>query len=98
MIVRCRACHQRTDLHAACTVHRTVRYGATFERRRYSPAATQRCGGCNTLPAGYHHVGCELEDCPLCGLSPAVCHCERPAPRAGSPLLDPPHELVYGKE
>lgn len=34
-----------------------------------------RCGDCNALFGHYHHPGCDIERCPLCGGQLASCDC-----------------------
>lgn len=36
---------------------------------------TTRCAGCGVTAGNYHHEGCELEICPICGEQLVRCPC-----------------------
>lgn len=101
---RCVGCGQRTDLHGACTVHRVVIGGGTFERRRYDALAASRCVGCGAMSGGYHHVGCVREVCAVCGKLLGACRCSRLAAQASAAryadgrVVEPAWELGFGRE
>lgn len=33
------------------------------------------CGDCGVSKNGYHHMGCDLERCPVCGMQLITCEC-----------------------
>lgn len=35
-----------------------------------------RCTQCNAAPGGFHHVGCMMELCPICGIKWVFCRCQ----------------------
>lgn len=35
-----------------------------------------RCGDCGAKVGGYHHPGCDLEPCPICGNQLISCDCQ----------------------
>lgn len=37
--------------------------------------AKERCGSCGVMKGGYHHPGCEVEECPKCGDKIVSCDC-----------------------
>jgi hypothetical protein len=39
-------------------------------------APAERCHDCNVAIGGYHHPGCDMEECPVCGGQLFVCDCE----------------------
>jgi hypothetical protein len=38
-------------------------------------APTNRCHDCDVLPGGFHHRGCDMEECPRCGHQLLSCDC-----------------------
>jgi hypothetical protein len=42
-----------------------VRYGKERSRYRIVPKG-RPCGDCGVAPGGFHHPGCDLEECPRC--------------------------------
>jgi hypothetical protein len=35
-----------------------------------------RCGDCNAKEGEPHHMGCDQEDCPCCGMQLIMCECD----------------------
>jgi len=35
------------------------------------------CHDCGVAPGGYHHIGCDAEECPACGEQFISCACEK---------------------
>jgi hypothetical protein len=54
--------------------HDRITYG---HERPYGRAAAKRgpCGDCGVHAGGFHHLGCDLEQCPLCGRQLISCGC-----------------------
>lgn len=44
-----------------------------FLQKRFGEA--KRCGDCGVEKGGYHHPGCDIEKCPVCGLQLISCDC-----------------------
>lgn len=95
---RCRACYQAVELHTACSVGRVVLGGRTWERRRYGILGPHRCGGCQTILGGYHHVGCPKEVCPACGGLLVGCKCVKLGMQPRPVTEEEPRELEFGHE
>jgi hypothetical protein len=53
-----------------------VKYGSEVDPEHPSHhGPIRRCGDCAALPGNYHHVGCDLEECPRCGGQLLSCDC-----------------------
>jgi hypothetical protein len=57
-------------LHVQGSPVTTIRWG---EERGWQ--ATARCGDCGVLPGGFHHLGCDLQQCPMCSGQLLSCGC-----------------------
>jgi hypothetical protein len=40
--------------------------------------SARRCHDCDVSPGGFHHPGCDMEECPRCHQQLLSCDCERP--------------------
>lgn len=54
--------------------------------------ASSRCGDCGVLPGRYHHLGCDVQQCPVCRGQMITCGCrfdeDGPDDGDGAELLD----------
>lgn len=83
-MARCQACGQEMINHVGCTfshyqmadktVVRRVPYGE--EDMDWGAASGQPCPDCNCPPGAFHHVDCDVERCPVCGLQAISCFCQ----------------------
>jgi len=48
------------------------RFGGGFGKNM---PENKRCHDCNTLKGRYHHLGCDMEECPICGGQLIACGC-----------------------
>ncbi len=53
--------------------HMRIPYGQ--EKRHKGPIDTAPCHDCNVQPGGIHHIGCDWEECPTCGMQVISCSC-----------------------
>jgi len=43
--------------------------------QRYGAVEPCQCHDCGVMPDGYHHPGCDIEECPRCGGQLISCRC-----------------------
>jgi hypothetical protein len=77
LVAICQDCQQEMLEAASCTVDALILAGQRYPRdRAREPSETGgRCPDCGTRDRGYHHLGCDLEDCPACRRQLLSCGC-----------------------
>lgn len=82
-MAKCNVCGQEKTENASCNwvcfeideqQYERVRYGD--EKRSNFNQEYAFCRGCGTPVGGYHHPGCEIEECPLCKKTVLNCECD----------------------
>lgn len=81
----CSVCHgmpEPTPENTPCPISHIVLRGKKYEKKKWGEGdykdlakAIGSCGDCATAVGSYHHVGCDLEDCPRCGQQFIGCGC-----------------------
>jgi hypothetical protein len=78
----CPDCHGEMLDNISCRPDAHVRGGIVFEpirwgdeKRRHPWPAKGPCGDCGTPPGGVHHLGCDVDQCPLCYGQSFLCGC-----------------------
>jgi hypothetical protein len=76
----CRWCEQEMTTASSCTVGvfhiegRPVQMIA-FGSEPGPPTLCLRCGDCGVVRGGHHHLGCDVQRCPLCRGQMMTCGC-----------------------
>jgi len=72
----CPDCGQEMHTADTCTKTQIVLAGQTYERsREHFGEPSGRCLDCGIKHGGVHHLGCDVERCPKCGLQLIGCDC-----------------------
>ena len=83
----CKYCNQEMHEAAGCVMEPIltvdgeidpVKYGDELHptmRSDQDGVLRRRCGDCAALPGNYHHVGCDIEECPRCHGQLLSCDC-----------------------
>lgn len=79
----CTWCDNEMTTGASCSVEVLHRGGTPVamlpwgsERGwRRDARAGHRCSDCGVAPGGFHHLGCDLQRCPVCGGQMFTCGC-----------------------
>jgi hypothetical protein len=74
---KCAACKQHMLVADGCTICLLVlKDGRRVKPRKYEggwDSGTGRCRDCGAKVGHYHHPGCDLERCPVCGQQALCC-------------------------
>lgn len=80
----CSVCNNEMTLKISCDpspvtlkkgrkVFSRIKYGD--EGEDWGAAEGRPCGDCECPPGGYHHLGCDIERCPVCNGQLLSCSC-----------------------
>jgi hypothetical protein len=75
----CTWCNGEMAAVVSCAVKALHRDGAPIAMvpwgRELGWSARQRCHDCGVMPSGFHHLGCDTQECPLCAGQMLSCGC-----------------------
>lgn len=78
----CPYCNQEMQTAATCKPFKVQINGTAFERIPYGQGLCvpedelpETCHDCGVKKGGYHHPGCDMEQCPCCG-DPQIIFCD----------------------
>lgn len=80
---KCTACGKEMAPGNGCTVHtynmptgiQADRIPWGSEHHYPPPQEGKACHDCNATPGQYHHIGCDMEECPKCHGQLLMCDC-----------------------
>lgn len=80
-LMKCKSCGRDMSAAGGCGVSFVVIGGKRHQRIKCGDAGDMmaprgRCGDCGVARGQYHHVGCDLEACPVCGEQLISCSCD----------------------
>lgn len=73
----CRFCHRnmRDETVVTCSHNSYVVFPNGKVMDSVPHAKQERCHDCFVMESGFHHPGCDMERCPLCGRQLISCGC-----------------------
>lgn len=79
-MAKCQACGKEMLTASGCDFRYAVKNDKFYKRRKVGDegwySKGQRCGDCGAKYGHYHHPGCDIEPCPICGGQLISCDCE----------------------
>lgn len=75
----CEVCGERKLISDGCTCSEVIFKNTRYERIKYGEGEydfDDCCHDCGAKEGHYHHPGCDMEICPICGEQAIGCECE----------------------
>lgn len=70
-MAKCNNCEQEMKIAKTCLIEKfsitRLKYGQGDEVKYITKESHPTCHDCNVEWGGYHHFGCDMENCPICG-------------------------------
>lgn len=76
---KCKICGERMLRSKGCKCSKIIHNGRKIKRIKFGMGeydSGERCHDCNTSKRQYHHYGCDMEICPVCGEQLIGCECD----------------------
>ncbi|MFX1294581.1 MAG: hypothetical protein ACFFD2_06985 [Promethearchaeota archaeon] len=76
-MVECKVCGQEMKNAESCTMEKLFINGKWYRRNTTYFDQGKRCHDCGIMnkQGNFHHLGCDIERCPCCGLQLISCGC-----------------------
>jgi len=75
----CSWCKQEMKTASTCECNKIMIDGVIYKPVKYGEEqvkwTSERCHDCNIEKGGYHHPGCDIEECPRCHGQIISCGC-----------------------
>ena len=72
--MKCEACGRVIGQSDGCTWGHILCDGKVYKRNRYWES--DECPDCGAKFGQFHHLGCDMEICPICGMQLLGCDCD----------------------
>ena len=66
-MAKCKDCEQEMQTADSCTWPVVVIEGKEYQRNTEYHDINDRCHDCGIVNGKIHHLGCDMERCPVCG-------------------------------
>ena len=87
----CDWCHREMTTASSCSVGALHRNGRRYVLRPHGGQSSGTCGDCGVARGGWHHPGCDVQPCPVCGhqLMSCACRFDEDAPEVDPSIAEP---------
>lgn len=77
----CDACNKEMLAFTSCDLEQILVEGVVYDRIRHGDETCRwnapNCHDCGVPRSGLHHPGCDVEECPDCGMQLISCWCDK---------------------